>query len=130
MDSPPACTSARLFFPSKEPTVSTLTALSTYLGGFVARPFGAAIFGHFGDRVPTYAQIGIWGGIALTVLRILQGIGVGGEWGGAVLVVIGLHVRLGILETPVFARLLEERGIERVPWWRCGGSSGLRSSSA
>ncbi len=85
MDSPPACTSARLFFPSKEPTVSTLTALSTYLGGFVARPFGAAIFGHFGDRVPTYAQIGIWGGIALTVLRILQGIGVGGEWGGSVL---------------------------------------------
>src|SRR5579884_1620096 len=111
-----------LFFPSKDPTVSTLTALSTYFGGFAARPVGAAIFGHFGDRigrkatliatllvmgistvlvglVPTYAQIGIWGGIALTVLRILQGIGVGGEWGGSVLLSVewGHRGRRGFL---------------------------------
>src|SRR5207237_8087331 len=76
--------------------------------GFVARPIGAAVFGHYGDRVgrkstliatwllmgvatfavalvPTYAQIGIWGAVILTVLRFIQGVGVGGEWGGSVL---------------------------------------------
>src|SRR5512133_995484 len=76
--------------------------------GFVGRPIGAAIFGHYGDRigrkatliatllcmgiatvlialVPTYESIGIWGAVILTVLRMLQGIGVGGEWGGSVL---------------------------------------------
>jgi len=82
--------------------------LATYFVGFVARPIGAAIFGHFGDRVgrkatliatllitglatfavglvPTYAVIGIWGAVILTILRLIQGIGVGGEWGGSVL---------------------------------------------
>ena len=96
------------FFPGSDPYVGTLLAFSTYFVGFVARPFGAAIFGHYGDRmgrkaaliatlvlmgaatigiglVPDYNQIGIWGAVLLTFFRILQGIGVGGEWGGAVL---------------------------------------------
>jgi metabolite-proton symporter len=99
----------KVFFPTADPFVSTLTAFSTYFVGFAARPLGAAIFGHFGDRIgrkatlvttlllmglstvaigllPGYAAIGIWAGVGLTLLRTLQGIGVGGEWGGAVLV--------------------------------------------
>lgn len=96
------------FFPSSSPFVSTLTALATYLVGFVARPLGAVLFGHLGDRigrratliatlwlmglatvlvglVPTYAQIGIAGGVLLTLLRIVQGIAAGGQWAGSVL---------------------------------------------
>ncbi|MDB5100211.1 MAG: transporter [Cyanobacteria bacterium RYN_339] len=99
----------KVFFPTVDPFVSTLTAFSTYFVGFAARPLGAAIFGHFGDRIgrkatlvttlllmglstvaigllPGYATLGIWAGVILVVLRTLQGIGVGGEWGGAVLV--------------------------------------------
>ncbi len=186
---------AKLYFPSKDPLTGLLLSLGTYFGGFAARPIGAAIFGHYGDRigrkatlivtllfmgvatflvglVPTYAQIGIWGGILLTALRLLQGIGVGGEWGGSVLlatewgrpvggkrgflgswpqfgvpvglvlgysalkvfqpvdpywgwripfllsivlVAVGLYIRLGILETPVFARLIDQKRVERVP---------------
>ena len=98
----------KLFFPEAEPSSGTLLALATYGVGFAARPFGGIIFGHFGDRVgrkamlvlsllimgvatfligamPTYAQIGIWAPVILVLLRIAQGIGVGGEWGGAVL---------------------------------------------
>jgi metabolite-proton symporter len=98
----------QLFFPSSDPLAGTMLALSTFLVGFVVRPVGAAIFGHFGDRigrkstlvatlllmgvgtalvgvVPTYDAIGIWGALALVVLRVVQGLGVGGEWGGAVL---------------------------------------------
>ncbi|PZG18448.1 MFS transporter [Nonomuraea aridisoli] len=186
---------AELFFPTSDPTTGLLLALGTYFGGFAARPIGAAIFGHYGDRigrkatliitlmtmgvatalvglVPTYDQIGIWGGILLTLLRLLQGISVGGEWGGSVLLAtewgdtrgarrgflgswpqfgvpvglvlgyvglqifqpldpywgwripfllsivmagVGLYIRLGILETPVFAKVLRENKIERVP---------------
>jgi MFS family permease len=189
---------AKLFFPNSDPLVGTLEAFGIYAVGFIARPVGAAIFGHFGDRigrkatliatlmlmgiatflvglVPTYASIGIWGAIILTVLRFVQGVGVGGEWGGSVLlsmewartnqhrgfiaswpqwgvpaglfisnlivlifsaiagdqfltwgwrvpfllsivlVAIGLWIRLGILETPVFRRLLEEKRIEKAP---------------
>jgi MFS family permease len=186
---------AGLFFPTSDPTTGLLLALGTYFGGFAARPIGAAIFGHYGDRigrkatliitllsmgiatalvglVPTYDQIGIWGGILLTLLRLLQGISVGGEWGGSVLLAtewgksrggrrgflgswpqfgvpvglvlgyvalqvfqpldtywgwripfllsivmaaIGLYIRLGILETPVFTKVLEENRVERVP---------------
>jgi metabolite-proton symporter len=189
---------AKLFFPNDDPLVGTLNAFAIYFGGFVARPIGAAIFGHYGDRigrkatlistlmlmgvatflvgfVPSYASIGIWGAIILTVLRIIQGIGVGGEWGGSVLmsmewsksasnrglvaswpqfgvpcglflanlaflvfsylsgdefttwgwrvpfflsiilVGVGLWIRLGIMETPVFQRLLTEKKIERQP---------------
>jgi metabolite-proton symporter len=99
----------RVFFPQSDPYTSTLIAFSTYFVGFAARPVGAAIFGHYGDRIgrkatlvttllmmglstvvigllPGYATAGIWAGVGLVFLRILQGIGVGGEWGGAVLV--------------------------------------------
>ncbi len=189
---------ARLYFPNADPLVGTLQAFGVYAVGFVARPIGAAIFGHYGDRlgrkaalvatlllmgtatflvalVPGYDRIGIWGGIILTVLRFVQGIGVGGEWGGSVLlsmewartnkhrgfiaswpqfgvpaglflanlavlglsalsgdqfatwgwrvpfllsivlVALGLYIRLGIQETPVFAKLVAERRIERAP---------------
>ena len=188
----------KLFFPNADPLTGTLAAFGTYFVGFIGRPIGAAIFGHYGDRigrkatliatlvlmgvatflvafVPSYSSIGIWGAIILTVLRMLQGIGVGGEWGGSVLISmewarshgsrglvaswpqfgvpsglflsnlvilvvsawsgadfaawgwrvpfflsivligIGLWIRLGILETPVFAQLLEEKKIERTP---------------
>ncbi|MGF6260170.1 MFS family permease [Paraburkholderia youngii] len=189
---------AKLFFPESDPLVGTLQAFLIYAVGFIARPVGAAIFGHYGDRigrkatlivtlllmglatfavgfVPTYASIGIWGAIALTALRFIQGVGVGGEWGGSVLmsmewartnkhrgfvaswpqfgvpaglflanlvvlatsqisgsaflawgwrvpfflsialVAIGLYIRLSILETPIFAKLLAERRIEKAP---------------
>jgi MFS family permease len=99
---------AKLFFPQSSPLSGTLQAFTVYLIGFVARPIGAAIFGHFGDRigrkttlvatltlmglatflvafVPTHAQVGAWGAVILTTLRLIQGIGVGGEWGGSVL---------------------------------------------
>jgi metabolite-proton symporter len=99
---------AKLFFPESDPLVGTLKAFLIYAVGFAARPVGAAIFGHYGDRigrkatliatlllmgvatflvalVPTYETIGIWGAVILTVLRFIQGIGVGGEWGGSVL---------------------------------------------
>ena len=98
----------KLYFPNQNPLSATLLAFGTYFIGFIARPVGAAIFGHYGDRigrkatliatllcmgiatflvafVPTYDSIGIWGAVILTVLRALQGIGVGGEWGGSVL---------------------------------------------
>jgi metabolite-proton symporter len=98
----------KLFFPSLDPINGTLAAFATYALGFVARPIGGVVFGHFGDRIgrkrllmlslilmgvatatigllPTYASIGIWAPIALTALRLVQGFAVGGEWGGAVL---------------------------------------------
>jgi metabolite-proton symporter len=186
------------FFPQNDPSTGVLLAFGTNFVGFVARPVGAAIFGHYGDRigrkatlvmtlllmgigtflvgvVPPYATIGVWGGILLTVLRALQGIGVGGEWGGSVLlsmewaqrsgrrgfiaswpqfgvpvgllasigmlalvtaltgpnfvtwgwripflasvvlVAVGLYIRLGVLETPVFSRLLEQRRVATAP---------------
>jgi MFS family permease len=195
---------AKLYFPQSDPLVGTLQAFAIYAVGFVARPIGAAIFGHYGDRigrkstliatlmlmgvatflvalVPTYASIGIWGAVLLTVLRFVQGVGVGGEWGGSVLLAmewtrgnahrgfvaawpqfgvpaglflanlavlafstiagpdfitwgwrvpfllsivlvgIGLWIRLGILETPTFRRLVEEEKIEQAPMlevWR------------
>src|SRR5579863_7296928 len=188
----------KLFFPNQDPLSATLLAFGTYFVGFAARPVGAAIFGHFGDRigrkatliatllcmgiatflvafVPTYSSIGIWGAILLTILRALQGIGVGGEWGGSVLLAmewarthgqrglvaswpqfgvpaglllstaaialfsawsgdqflvwgwripfalsivlvgVGLWIRLGILETPVFQKLLDEDKVEKAP---------------
>lgn len=189
---------ARLYFPHADPLVGTLQAFAIYAVGFAARPIGAAVFGHYGDRigrkaalvatlllmgiatflvalVPTYDQIGIWGAILLTVLRFIQGVGVGGEWGGSVLLAmewaqsnrhrgfiaswpqfgvpvglflanlavlassalsgdhfltwgwrlpfvfslalvgVGLWVRLGIVETPVFTQLTASRQIERQP---------------
>ena len=98
----------KLYFPNQDVVSGTLLAFGTYFIGFAARPIGAAIFGHYGDRigrkatliatllcmglatfaiafVPTYDSIGIWGAVILTVLRAIQGIGVGGEWGGSML---------------------------------------------
>jgi MHS family shikimate/dehydroshikimate transporter-like MFS transporter len=98
----------KLFFPEAAPLVGTLLAFSTYAVGFAARPLGGIVFGHFGDRIgrksmlvasllimgiatvligclPTYSAIGVFAPILLVVLRFAQGIGVGGEWGGAVL---------------------------------------------
>jgi metabolite-proton symporter len=188
----------KLFFPNADPLTGTLAAFSTYFIGFVGRPIGAAIFGHYGDRigrkatlistlllmgiatflvalVPGYASVGIWGAVILTALRTLQGIGVGGEWGGSVLISmewsrthkrrglvaswpqfgvpcgiflsnlvmlafsawsgadfiawgwrvpfllsivligIGLWIRIGILETPVFKQLVATNKIEKAP---------------
>ena len=94
-----------VFFPGESALAGTLLSFSTQFVGFAARPIGAAIFGHYGDRIgrkaaliatltlmgvatvlmgvlPGYATIGVWAPILLTLLRIVQGIGVGGEWGG------------------------------------------------
>lgn len=99
----------KLFFPQTNALTATLLSFGTYFVGFLSRPIGAAIFGHYGDRigrkatliatllcmglatfliavVPAYATIGIWGAVLLTALRVIQGIGVGGEWGGSVLI--------------------------------------------
>src|SRR5579864_3372277 len=188
----------KVFFPGDDPLTGTLSAFGVFFIGFVARPIGAAIFGHYGDRigrkatlivtllltglssaavglVPGYDSIGIWGAVILTLLRLIQGIGVGGEWGGSVLlamewsqtnknrgfiaswpqlgapaglcianimvlifswisgdqflvwgwripmllsivmVAVGLWIRLGILETPTFQRILAENKVERAP---------------
>jgi MFS family permease len=188
----------KLFFPNSDPLVGVLQAFAVYTVGFIARPIGAAIFGHYGDRigrkaaliatllitglatfavgfVPGYASVGIWGAVILTIIRFIQGIGVGGEWGGSVLlsmewaktnahrgfitswpqwggpaglllanlavlvfsaisgpqflvwgwripfmlsivmVGVGLYIRLGILETPVFRRIVAEERVERAP---------------
>src|ERR1700742_1713444 len=101
----------KAFFPTFDPLASTLAALGSYAVGFLARPLGGALFGHFGDRLgrksmlvltlfimglstfcigllPTYASIGVLAPILLFLLRIVQGIGLGGEWGGASLMVL------------------------------------------
>jgi MFS family permease len=188
----------KLFFPKSDPLVGVLEAFAVYTVGFIARPIGAAIFGHYGDRigrkgaliatllitglstfavgfVPGYSVIGIWGAVILTIIPFIQGVGVGGEWGGSVLLAmewartnkhrgfitswpqfggpaglllanvavlvfsgisgdqflvwgwripffisivmvgVGLYIRLGILETPVFRRIVAEQRIERAP---------------
>jgi MFS family permease len=188
----------KLYFPHSVPLIGVLEAFGIFFVGFVGRPIGAAIFGHWGDRigrkatliatllvtglatvavglVPPYASIGIWGAIILTIIRLIQGIGVGGEWGGSVLLAmewargnknrgfisswpqfgapvglflanvavlvfsaisgdqfftwgwripfflsiimvgVGLWIRLGILETPVFQKVIAEERTERVP---------------
>jgi MFS family permease len=188
----------RLFFSGLDPYLANTLSYVTFYAGFVARPIGAALFGHFGDRigrkallvttmmvmgvatmavglVPPHAAIGLWGAVALTFLRVLQGIAVGGEWSGSVLmagewappgrrgfttsfpqmgaplgmimansalsimtvsvdeaaflswgwrvpflasiflVAIGLYIRIGILESPVFANLKARKKIVRAP---------------
>jgi len=111
----------QLFFPRFEPLVGTLLAFTTYAVGFVSRPLGGIIFGHYGDRLgrknvlvvtlllmgiatfvigllPTYSTLGLWAPILLVVLRFLQGLGLGGEWGGAVLMTLesGKRERRGV----------------------------------
>ncbi|MGH6705140.1 MAG: MFS transporter [Bradyrhizobium sp.] len=101
----------KLFFPNFDPVAGTLLAYTTFFVGFISRPIGGIIFGHYGDRIgrktvliltllimglatfligvlPTYASVGIWAPILLLVLRVFQGIGIGGEWGGAVLMAV------------------------------------------
>ncbi|WHY85774.1 MFS transporter [Neobacillus novalis] len=98
----------KLFFPNSDPFIATMLSFATLATGFLARPIGAAIFGHFGDRIgrkkaliytlwlmgisstvmgllPSFSTVGIWAPIMLIILRILQGIGVGGEWAGSIL---------------------------------------------
>jgi MFS family permease len=190
----------KLFFPDSSAYAGTLAAFATYAVGFAARPVGAAIFGHYGDRIgrkatlvatlvlmgvssaiigllPTHREIGLWAAGLLVFFRVLQGIGVGGEWGGSVLlamewgnkrrrgfvaswpqfgvpvglilgngavilfantvgnfdsasftagwrwpfwfslvlVAIGLFVRLKVMETPLFSRIVEEHRVEKQP---------------
>jgi MFS transporter, MHS family, shikimate and dehydroshikimate transport protein len=101
----------QLFFPTLDPLAGTMASFATYAVGFFARPVGGIVFGHFGDRMgrksmlvttlmlmglstfligvlPTYAQVGVAAPVMLVVLRFIQGFGVGGEWGGAVLMVV------------------------------------------
>jgi MFS family permease len=101
----------RLFFPNSSPIAGLLGAYSIFFAGFVGRPIGAALFGHWGDRigrkvaltfslvvtgvatvlvgcVPGFPSIGIWAPILLTMVRLIQGIGLGGEWGGSVLLIV------------------------------------------
>src|SRR6185437_9732373 len=188
----------KLFFPNFSPVIGTLLAYTTFFVGFIARPVGGVIFGHFGDKIgrkamlimtllvmgvatfligllPGYATVGIWAPLMLLLLRVFQGIGLGGEWGGAVLmaiehspegkrgfygswpqigvpaglllsaglvsglslfgndafllwgwrlcfmlsavlVAVGLYIRLKILETPAFEQLKEARAEVEVPF--------------
>jgi MFS family permease len=122
----------KLFFPNSDPLVGVLQAFAVYAVGFVARPLGAAIFGHFGDRVgrkavliatllitgfatfavglvPTYESIGVWGAVILTAIRFIQGIGVGGEWGGSVL------LSMEWARSPIVASSLRGRSSVRLP---------------
>ncbi|MEV7866969.1 MFS transporter [Streptomyces sp. NPDC088124] len=109
------------FFPNLSPLNATLASFSTYAVAFLARPIGSIVFGHFGDRVgrktvlvaslllmglstalvgllPGYATLGVWAPLLLVLLRFLQGIGIGGEWGGAVLLAVehAPHGRRGL----------------------------------
>jgi MHS family shikimate/dehydroshikimate transporter-like MFS transporter len=101
----------KLFFPTFDPLVGTIAAFATFAVGFIARPIGGIVFGHYGDRLgrknmlyitllimglatamigllPTYATIGVWSPILLVAMRLAQGFGLGGEWGGAVLMAV------------------------------------------
>ena len=101
----------KLFFPEFDPLVGTILAFASFAIGFIARPLGGIFFGHYGDRIgrklvyvvtllvmgigtaivgllPSYAQVGIWAPILLVTLRVIQGFGLGGAWGGAVLMVV------------------------------------------
>jgi MHS family shikimate/dehydroshikimate transporter-like MFS transporter len=101
----------KLFFPSFDPLVGTIASFGSFAVGYLARPIGAVVFGHIGDRIgrkaslvatllimglatsaigllPTHATIGIWAPVGLLAMRFIQGFGVGGEWGGAVLLAL------------------------------------------
>jgi MHS family shikimate/dehydroshikimate transporter-like MFS transporter len=148
----------KAFFPTFDPLAGTLAALGSYAVGFLARPLGGALFGHFGDRLgrksmliatlfimglstfligllPTYASIGVLAPILLILLRVIQGIGLGGEWGGASLMVLehapaekrglyGSFVQIGfpiglVLASLVFALLTKLPEADFAAWgWR------------
>jgi len=148
----------RLYFPTFDPLAGTMAAFATYTVGFAARPIGGIVIGHYGDRIgrksmlvltltimgaatfgigllPTYAQIGPWAAAALVVLRLLQGFGVGGEWGGAVLMAVehappgargfyGSWPQIGVpagllLSTAVFAQFARLPEAQFLAWgWR------------
>ncbi len=101
----------KLFFPTFDPMVGTIAAFATFAVGFIARPIGGIVFGHYGDRLgrknmlyltllimglataaigllPTYATLGVWSPVLLVAMRLAQGFGLGGEWGGAVLMAV------------------------------------------
>jgi metabolite-proton symporter len=128
----------RLFFPNVDPFLGTLASFATFAVGFVARPLGGLIFGHFGDRVgrksmliysllimgvatfvigilPTYETAGVWAPVLLVAMRIAQGIGIGGEWAGAVLLAVE-HSRKG------------SRGFSG-SWPQMGGPAGMLLST-
>jgi metabolite-proton symporter len=187
----------KLFFPTFDPFVGTILSLTTFLVGFIARPIGGVIFGHLGDRIgrkstliatlllmglgtfvigfiPGYAVIGAAAPLLVSLMRFCQGLGIGGEWGGsvllameyghernrgfwaswpqmgvpiglllssalvalfsaisgaqfsnwgwripfylsAILILIGLYIRLRILETPLFAKIQEEKRVAKAP---------------
>jgi metabolite-proton symporter len=138
----------KLFFPQSEPLVATLLSFASYGVAFAARPLGAAIFGHFGDRLgrksilfitllmmglatfligclPTFAQVGVLAPVLLVALRIVQGLALGGEWGGAAIMVNELDPegrRRGLLGAIVQVAapigLLLANGIFAfVTWW-------------
>ena len=146
----------KLYFPTGDPVVATLLAYTTFAVGFVARPLGGIIFGHFGDRigrksmlimtlmimgvatfliglVPTYEQIGVWAPSLLLLLRVLQGIGLGGEWGGAVLMAVRVRAAG---EARLLRRVAADRPGDRADARPrassrcCRGSSPTRSSCA
>ena len=133
----------QVFFPSSTHVNGVLLSFSTYAVGFAARPVGAIIFGHYGDRigrkatliatlllmgiatalmavVPTYSAIGVSAPVLLVILRILQGIGVGGEWGGSVLLAMewGTQRRRGTRT--------QRRTLLRPLWRAHGGRIALR----
>ncbi|WP_055551923.1 MFS transporter [Streptomyces sp. NBRC 110028] len=107
-----------LFFPRADPAVGTIAAFGTFAAGYLARPLGGIVFGHFGDRLgrksmllltmvlmgtcsfligllPTYDAIGVWAPVLLVALRVAQGLAIGGEWGGAMLMVVEHAERTG-----------------------------------
>jgi MFS transporter, MHS family, shikimate and dehydroshikimate transport protein len=131
----------KLFFPTFDPMVGTLLAFATYALGFVARPLGGLVFGHYGDKIgrktmlyltllimgtatavigilPTYETLGVWAAILLIGCRLIQGFGLGGEWGGAVLMAVEACAR----EPP---RVLWQLAATRSPAGAGAGDAGL-----
>jgi hypothetical protein len=141
----------RLFFPTFDPLTGTLAALGSYAVGFAARPVGGIICGHFGDRVgrrsmlvitlllmgvatfligllPTYDQVGILSPILLVLLRIAQGFGLGGEWGGAVLMAVehSPKGKRGFYRTPRISFLLADRYFQHHSFISHDGAGSVR----
>src|SRR5437762_2196376 len=109
---------AKLYFPGSDPLVGTLQAFGVYAVGFAARPVGAAIFGHWGDRLGRKSALIatlLLMGVATFLVAFVPGYETIGVWGAVILTGVGLWIRLGILETPTFAKLVAEDRVERAP---------------